>query len=134
MNDQPRRRLVDRSAATPTLVGSGSKMNGTLNCASDLVVSGDFIGNATVGGSVTLAEDGMWEGDLQTGNAIICGRFVGDIQVSERLEIRKSARIRGTIRAKTIAIETGAVVDGDMAITSGKPVVRFEEKRQGKGE
>src|SRR5262245_28160455 len=100
MNDQPRRRLVDRSAATPTLVGSGSKLHGTLDCASDLVVSGDLIGDATVGGSVTLAEEGMWEGNLKTGNAILCGRFVGDIEVAERLEIRKSARIRGTIKAK----------------------------------
>jgi cytoskeletal protein CcmA (bactofilin family) len=129
MNDQPRRRLMDRSAATPTLVGAGSHMKGSLICAGDLVVAGDFVGDATVEGSLTLAEEGRWEGDLQSGNAIVCGEFTGDIAVKERLEIRKSARIRGGIRAKTIAIETGAVVDGEMAVTSGKPVVRFEEKR-----
>jgi len=130
MSSQPRRRLLDRSVATPTLVGAGSKLEGTLNCAGDLVVAGDFVGKATVGGSVTLAEEGRWEGDLETSNAVICGEMTGDIQVTERLEIRKSARIRGGTRAKTIAIETGAVVDGEMAVTSGKPVVRFEEKRQ----
>jgi cytoskeletal protein CcmA (bactofilin family) len=129
MSDQPRRRLADRSAATPTLVGHGSTMNGTLNCAGDLVISGEFIGDAKVGGSLTLAAEGRWEGDLETANAVICGEFIGDVQVTEKLEIRKSARIRGGIRAKSIAIETGAVVDGEMAVTSGKPVVRFEEKR-----
>jgi cytoskeletal protein CcmA (bactofilin family) len=130
MSDQPRRRIIDRSAATPTLIGAGSKLNGTLHCAGDLVVSGEFAGTATVSGSITLAAEGRWEGDLQTGNAIICGDLFGDIHVVEKLEIRKSARIRGGIRAKTIAIETGAVVDGDMAVTSGKPVIQFEEKRQ----
>jgi cytoskeletal protein CcmA (bactofilin family) len=130
MNSQPRRRLLDRSAATPTLVGAGSKLECTVNCAGDLVVAGDFVGKAIVGGSLTLAEEGRWEGDVETANAVICGELSGDIKVTERLEIRKSARIRGGIHAKTIAIETGAVVDGEMSVTSGKPVVRFEEKRQ----
>ena len=130
MSDQPRRRLMDRSAATPTLVGAGSKLEGALVCAGDLVVAGDIVGNAQVVGSLTLADEGTWDGNVKAGHAILSGKFDGEIQVTERLEIRKSARIRGTIRAKTIAIETGAVVDGEMAITSGKPVVRFEEKRQ----
>ena len=50
--------------------------------------------------------------------------------VSEKLEIRKTARIRGSVRARTIAVAQGAVIDGDMAVTSGAPVVHFEEKRK----
>ncbi len=132
MNDQPRRRLMDRTTATPTLVGAGTELEGAIKCAADLVVAGRVLGNATVGGSLTLAEDGYWQGNLQTSTAVLCGELVGDIHVTERLEIRKTARIRGTIRAKTIAIETGAVVDGEMAVTSGTPVVKFEEKRNAK--
>ena len=130
MADHPRRRLVDRTNATPTLIGAGSKLEGELDCAGDLVVAGDVSGNAKVGGSLTLAEDGRWEGNVHSGNAVLCGELHGDIVVTERLEIRKTARIRGTIRAKTIAIETGARVDGDMKVTSGKPVVQFEDRRK----
>lgn len=130
MADQPRRRLMDRATATPTLVGAGSKLEGELDCGGDLVVQGDVVGNAKVGGSLTLAEEGQWEGNLQTGSAILCGNLIGDITVAEKLEIRKTARIRGSIRAKTIAIETGARIDGDMAVTSGKPVIQFEERRK----
>jgi cytoskeletal protein CcmA (bactofilin family) len=130
MAEQPRRRLVDRVTATPTLVGGGSRLQGELDCAGDLVVAGEVSGNAKVGGSLTLAEEGHWTGNVQTGSAILCGQFDGEIVVNERLEIRKAARIRGSIRAKMIAIETGAVIDGDMAVTSGKPVVKFEERRK----
>jgi cytoskeletal protein CcmA (bactofilin family) len=130
MPDHPRRRLVDRANATPTLVGAGSRLEGELDCAGDLVVAGDVAGNAKVGGSLTLAQDGHWIGNVQTGNAVLCGILEGDIEVAERLEIRKTAKIRGTIRAKSIAIENGARVDGDMKVTSGKPVVQFEDRRK----
>ena len=121
---------MDRATATPTLIGAGSTLEGTLDCGGDLVVAGRVVGNAKVGGSLTLAEEGHWQGNAQPNSAILCGELVGDIHVTERLEIRRTARIRGRIRAKTIAIETGAVVDGEMAVTSGKPVVQFEERRK----
>jgi cytoskeletal protein CcmA (bactofilin family) len=131
MTDQPRRRLADRKSATPTLIGAGSKLEGELDCGGDLVVAGHVFGNAKVSGSLTLAEEGHWKGNVQPNTAVLCGELIGDIHVSERLEVRKTARIKGTIRAKSIAIETGAVIDGEMAVTSGKPVVKFEDRRKG---
>jgi hypothetical protein len=34
------------------------------------------------------------------------------------------------VSARIIAIAKGAVVDGDITVTSGMPITRFEEKRQ----
>ena len=51
--------------------------------------------------------------------------------VDEKLEIGQTAVIRGSVSARTIAIARGAVVDGDITVTSGTPIVRFEEKRHG---
>jgi cytoskeletal protein CcmA (bactofilin family) len=129
MTDTPRRRLTDHLPASPTLIGIGSTFTGTLACKGDLVVSGAFDGQAQVSGSMTLADTGHWQGDIVASTAIVAGEVSGNLTITDRLEIRKTARIRGAIRAKTIAIATGAVVDGDMSVTSNQPVVRFEEKR-----
>jgi len=131
MTDTPRRRLTDHLPASPTLIGMGSTLTGNLVCKGDLVVSGTVNGNVQAEGSLTLADSGYWQGDITVATAIIAGEILGNLVITDRLEIRKSARIRGTIRAKTIAIATGAVIDGDMSITSNQPVVRFEEKRTG---
>jgi cytoskeletal protein CcmA (bactofilin family) len=130
MADTPRRRLTDNLPASPTLIGLGSTLTGNLVCKGDLVVSGAIDGDVEVHGSITLADTGHWEGDMQASSAVIAGEIHGNLSIGERLEIRKTARIRGNIRAKTIAIATGAVIDGDMSITSNQPVVRFEEKRK----
>jgi len=131
MTDTPRRRIVDRSAATPTLLGYGTQLTGTLDCAGDLVVAGSANGTVKVAGSVTIADTGHWDGEIEAQVAIVAGEVIGILTVIDKLEIRRTARIRGTVRAKSIAIATGAVVDGEMAVTGNAPVVQFEERRNG---
>ena len=70
-----------------------------------------------------------WQGDGVARNAVIAGRVTGDLVVTEKLEIGKTAVVRGNVRAKSLAIAHGAVVDGELSITGTEPVVRFEEKR-----
>jgi hypothetical protein len=40
--------------------------------------------------------------------------------------------IRGRVSARTVAIAKGAIVDGEIEVTSGTPVMQFEEKRDAK--
>jgi cytoskeletal protein CcmA (bactofilin family) len=56
---------------------------------------------------------------------------VGTLNVAEKLEIRATARLRGALSARSIAVARGAVIEGEMAVTSGQPVVHYEEKRKG---
>ena len=134
MSTAPNRRLLDRVApsASPTLIGVGSEFIGNFDCAGDLVVSGSVVGNGKIAGSITISDTGQWQGDIATGVAIIAGELKGDISTTDKLEIRKTARIRGNVRAKSIAIATGAVIDGEMSVTSSAPVVHFDERRDNK--
>jgi cytoskeletal protein CcmA (bactofilin family) len=45
------------------------------------------------------------------------------------LEIAATAVIQADIVAHSIAIAKGAVIDGEVTVTSGQPVVEFQEKR-----
>ncbi len=129
MADTPRRRLTDRTSSTPTFVGVGTELVGRLRCQGDLVVGGIVQAECAIGGSFTLSEGGSWEGTIEAANAVIAGHVVGDIVIAEKLEIRKTARISGSVSARSIAVARGAVIDGAMSVTSGAPVVTYEEKR-----
>jgi cytoskeletal protein CcmA (bactofilin family) len=131
MTDAPRRRLADRVSTSPTFIGAGTTLVGNLECQGDLAVGGAVQGNSLVRGAFTLSEGGRWEGELQATNAVIAGEVLGAVVVSEKLEIRKTARVRGFVKARTIAVAQGALIDGEMAVTSGSPVVHYEEKRGG---
>lgn len=129
MTETPRRRLTDKVSGSPTFIGAGAIMSGDLQCQGDLVVAGDVTGDCIVRGSFTLADGASWDGRLQADHAIIAGKVTGSLMIAEKIEIRKSARIRGSVSARSIAVAQGAVIEGDLAVTSGASVVRYEEKR-----
>lgn len=128
---QPGRRFMDRHVGGPTLIGAGTEFRGDLICKGDLAVSGSVVGDADVQGSVTLADSAYWQGGLRAANAVLAGRIEGHVLVQEKLEIRKTARINGSVAAKIIAIAEGAVIEGDIQVLGNAPVVHFQEKREG---
>lgn len=130
MADAPRRRLADRVSASPTLVGAGTTLTGELQCEGDLVVAGLVNARATVQGAFTLSDGGEWTGGVRAHNAVIAGHVDGALLISDKLEIRKTARIRGSVHARSIAIAQGALIEGEMSVTSGEPVMMFEERRE----
>ena len=60
---------------------------------------------------------------------MIAGKITGKLVIEEKLEIGSTAVIRADIVARSIAIAKGALIDGTVTVTSGQPVVQFEEKR-----
>lgn len=130
MTDTPRRRTTDRVSSSPTFIGAGTTLNGNLGCNGDLIVAGTVIGDSEVLGGVTLSEGGRWEGRLKAKTVVVAGEWHGEISASDKLEIRKTARIRGAVSARSIAVARGAVIEGEMAVTSGAAVVHYDEKRK----
>ncbi len=63
-------------------------------------------------------------------HGIIAGKVSGKLVIAEKLEIGATAVIRADVVARSIAVAKGAVIEGQVTITSGEAVVEFEEKRQ----
>ena len=59
----------------------------------------------------------------------LAGKITGGLSVQGKLEIGHTAVIRGKVSARTIAIAKGAIIDGDIEVTSDTPMLEFEEKR-----
>lgn len=129
MNDR-KRRFLERNGASPTFIGADTVVVGTVRGSGQFVVSGEVQGNGDVNGALNLSVTGRWQGDITATHAIIAGTVTGSLTVSEKLEIGHTAIIRGRVSARSIAIARGAIIDGEIEVTSGKSVVEFEEKRE----
>jgi cytoskeletal protein CcmA (bactofilin family) len=129
MAELPTRRLTDRSNGPPTLIGAGVDFRGDIVAPGPVMLSGTVHGDGDVGGMLTIARDAHWEGQVRARSGVVAGRLTGSIAVSDRLEVGASAVIKGSVSAKSLAIARGAVIEGDILVTSGEPVVEFEEKR-----
>jgi cytoskeletal protein CcmA (bactofilin family) len=128
----PKRRFFEIINATPTVIGADSVIVGNISGDGPFVVSGEVHGDGDLGGGLNLSVDGSWHGNIQAEHAIVAGKIFGGLSVRNRLEIGYTAVIRGKVSARTIAIARGAIIDGEIEVTSGEPVLQFEEKRDGK--
>jgi cytoskeletal protein CcmA (bactofilin family) len=127
--DTQRRRMLDQLGDAPTFVAAGSRLTGDLETAGPLIVCGSVRGDGRIGGSLSMAAGSEWHGEVHAQAAVIAGHVSGRIVVDERLEVGATAVIHADVVARTIAIARGAVIEGAITVTSGQPVVRFDEKR-----
>jgi cytoskeletal protein CcmA (bactofilin family) len=131
MNEQ-KRRFLDRLTAAPTLIGADSVVIGDIRGTGTFVVSGEVHGDGELEGGLHLSVTGSWHGNIQAHQAIVAGKITGGLTVKDKLEIGYTAVIRGRVSARTIAIAVGAIVEGEIEVTSGEPLLQFEEKRNDK--
>ena len=129
MTEEPKRRLVDRLGMSPTVISESSTVVGDVETQGPLMVSGRVQGNGRVGGTLSMSKSAHWVGDITARQAVLAGHVVGKIVVEDKLEISASAVISGEIVAKILAIANGARIEGEVTVTSGKPILKFEEKR-----
>ena len=131
MSEQ-KRRLFEGGSATATFISADSVFVGNIRGAGHFVVSGEVHGDGDLQGGLNLSATGSWHGFIHAHQAIIAGMITGGLDVKDKLEIGHTAVIRGKVSARTIAIAKGAIVDGEIEVTSDEPVVQFDEKRDRK--
>jgi cytoskeletal protein CcmA (bactofilin family) len=129
MSEEPKRRLADRLGMSPTVISESSTVVGDIETRGPLMVSGHVRGNAKVGGMLSVSKAAEWQGDIEAKSAVLAGKITGRVYIEEKLEVSASAVISGEIVAKVLAIANGARIEGEVTVTSGKAIVKFDEKR-----
>jgi cytoskeletal protein CcmA (bactofilin family) len=127
--DPPRRRLLDEIGTSPTFVADGCVLTGDLETDGPIVICGSVRGDGRIGGALRMAASAAWTGEVHARHGIIAGKVTGKLVISEKLEIGATAVIRADVVARSIAVAKGAVIEGQVTITSGEAVIEFEEKR-----
>jgi cytoskeletal protein CcmA (bactofilin family) len=128
--DDLKRRISDRTNGSPTVLAEGATFTGDIVVPGALVLSGAVRGDGDIGGTLSIARGARWEGQVRARTAVVAGELIGSLTVADRLEIGAAAVVKGRISARSLAIARGAVIEGDILVTSGEPIIQFEEKRE----
>ena len=129
MSESPKRRLLDEIGTSPTFVADGCNLTGDLETSGPIVVCGSVRGDGRIGGALRMSAQSSWTGEVHAQHGIIAGRVTGKLVIAEKLEIGATAVIRADVIARSIAVAKGAIIEGQVTITSGESVVEFDEKR-----
>lgn len=126
-----KRRIADSATGPTTYVAPGTTFQGTLTGHGRFVFCGTVEGDCDIDGPVTLAENAVWKGTLCATDVIVAGHVEGDVIARQKLEIAGTARVQGSLSGHSIAVASGAVIDGELKVASGGTPHVFEEKRRG---
>ena len=100
-----------------TLIAANAQVEGDIRFSGELYVSGRVTGSITAaksgkGATLVVSEGGSVKGNVRVANAVVGGNVEGDMHVRERLEMSKTAKVRGDIYYKLVELNMGAVVEG----------------------
>jgi len=128
---QTGRRLSDVSSPM-TVIGAGTTLHGDVSGRDPLEVRGTVEGDCRIGGLCIVAEGGRVLGNIESEGLVVAGEVEAGKLTVDRVELRSTARVRGAITARVLAIADGAFYEGDVQMepgASGGPTF-FKDRRQ----
>lgn len=125
---EPSRVETPRAVDVAT-IGKSVVVRGELSGSEDLYVDGEVEGSISLRGqSLTIGPNGRVRANLEARNVIVHGRVDGNVNASDRVDLRKSASLTGDISTARVAIEDGAYFKGTIDIQKPEPAPRVEPK------
>jgi cytoskeletal protein CcmA (bactofilin family) len=99
------------------LMGKGAEFQGQLSFKGTVRIDGRFLGSITSDGKLVLGKDAYVEGTISVGELEMHGALQGDICVAHRTLLHESARLTGSLHTALLAMEEGALLQGDLQMS-----------------
>ncbi len=121
--------IFAKKRPTTTVIGDNVAIIGDIRCAGNLRLAGRVTGDVTGPALVFIEKGASVRGGLTCSSTIINGSIDGQINVSGKVELGRSSRVKGDIIAGALAIERHAFITGN-AISRFSLLHLFTEKRK----
>jgi cytoskeletal protein CcmA (bactofilin family) len=99
-----------------SLVGAGTRVEGTLVFSGGLRIDGEVRGNIGTEdgkpGTLVISEQARVEGEIRVPHVVINGTVCGPVHSAEYVELQSKANVTGDVYYNTLEMQLGAVVQG----------------------
>ena len=118
----------------PSIISEGSEFKGNIKTSGEIQIDGVLNGNVRAK-QVVVGINGNVHGNVTANFLRICGKIEGEIR-AETLEIVSSASVKGNVYKKTISMEAGSKITGNINELEGATakIFRIQKERAGKEE
>lgn len=101
------------NSSTINTIVEGTYAEGTISTQSDLRIDGTVNGNINCEGKLIIGPTGNVEGDVTSQNAVVEGKFSGNLTIHDILDVRESATVVGEIKTGKLLVQNGATFTGN---------------------
>ncbi len=111
---------------------AGTIIKGDIESDSIIRIDGRLEGSIKTKNKLVVGETGIIDGDVICENADIFGTIKGQINVSELLSLKSTAKLTGDIISNKLAIEPGAQFSGSCSMGAVIKDIKHGDKSQQK--
>ena len=112
---------LDKASGQAT-IGKGVKITGQIYSQEDLYVDGDVEGAIELQKHrLTIGPNGKVRCNISAREVVILGNCQGNIDASEKLDVRKDACVVGDLKTARLLIEDGAYFKGSIDVVKPEP-------------
>lgn len=101
-------------ANNTNVLAQGMEIIGAITFESDMIIDGKVEGKIlSEKGRVTIGENATIKGDVRVAEVKMFGEVEGSIN-SDRCELKANSKLKGDITTKSLKMEEGALISGNM--------------------
>jgi cytoskeletal protein CcmA (bactofilin family) len=122
VSSMPPARFEPENRGGAATIGKAVKVVGNIFSREDLYVDGDLDGTVeATENKLTIGPNGTAKATIRAREIVVLGAIQGNVEATDKIEIRKDARLSGDIRTARIIIEDGAYFKGSIDIVKPEP-------------
>lgn len=113
---QTQRPPISQPIGFETVLGANSVIEGKLSSKGNVRLDGQFSGTLEINGNVLVGETARIHADIDARNISIAGAVRGNVS-GNKVQLLRTGRIWGDIKARALTTEEGAFIDGKITMT-----------------
>jgi cytoskeletal protein CcmA (bactofilin family) len=114
-------------------IGRSLVIKGEITGAEALYIDGRIEGKITLTDNrVTIGRNGVVQADITAREVVVMGKVTGNIECTDRVDIRSEGLVNGNVLTERISVEDGAVLKGGIEVRSGQQKQQNRQQPQAK--
>ena len=124
-NKEKNQSTASFNPASATLISAGTTLVGNVQSETDLRIDGTVQGNIACTSKIIVGPNGCVEGDIEGVQADITGRVIGNIAVTDLLQLREKCHVQGNIAAGKLQVDPTALFNGQCQMGTHAEIVQM---------
>jgi len=112
-----------------TVIGSSVKVKGDFIGKGNVIVEGIVKGSLKTDRNLQVGVNAQIFANIVASNILIAGEVTGNIHAKEMLELTKTAKVTGDIKAQVVSVAPGAFFNGKSEMGGGSEVNEGKNKK-----
>jgi cytoskeletal protein CcmA (bactofilin family) len=102
-------------------IGRSLVIKGEISGTEALYIDGRVEGKITLTNNrVTIGRNGVVQADITAREVVVMGKITGNIECSDRVDIRGEGVVNGNVTTERVSVEDGAVMKGGIQVRSAQ--------------